>query len=276
MTYTCSVCKEIKTEEIAKLEHTKETVQGKAPSCTEPGLTDGVKCSVCQTVITAQTTIPTTEHQYDENGNCSCGASQSTPKFTVTFNVDGNLTEVEVESGNTVNKPADPEKSDYTFKHWTLNGQEYNFSSPVTESIELVAVFEKVVLQPTTVTITMSNNNWTNGTKYSNITVDDNITITASTAGNNGKYYSSDRTWRIYQSDSGTFTIKAAEGKTIVSIIIVYKSSNNGYACHNSTKVASGSTYTVNANSIQLSAKTTTSGKSNGQVLIQYITIVYQ
>ena len=44
------------------VKHTEETIPGKAATCTETGLTDGVKCSVCGTVLVAQEVIPTTEH----------------------------------------------------------------------------------------------------------------------------------------------------------------------------------------------------------------------
>ncbi len=46
-------------------EHTEETIHGKAATCTETGLTDGVKCSVCGTVLVAQQEIPATGHTYD-------------------------------------------------------------------------------------------------------------------------------------------------------------------------------------------------------------------
>ena len=42
--------------------HTEETIPGKAATCTETGLTDGVKCSVCGTVLVAQQEIPATGH----------------------------------------------------------------------------------------------------------------------------------------------------------------------------------------------------------------------
>lgn len=73
--YECSVCYkrfvdgesgkvEVSAEElvIPKLEHTEETIPGKASTCTETGLTDGVKCSVCGTVLVAQEVIPATGH----------------------------------------------------------------------------------------------------------------------------------------------------------------------------------------------------------------------
>lgn len=42
--------------------HTEQTVPGKAATCTEPGLTDGVKCSVCSEVLRAQEEIPANGH----------------------------------------------------------------------------------------------------------------------------------------------------------------------------------------------------------------------
>ena len=44
------------------VKHTEETIPGKAATCTETGLTDGVKCSVCGTVLVAQQEIPATGH----------------------------------------------------------------------------------------------------------------------------------------------------------------------------------------------------------------------
>jgi len=42
--------------------HTEETVPGYAATCTETGLTEGKKCSVCGEVLTAQETIPALGH----------------------------------------------------------------------------------------------------------------------------------------------------------------------------------------------------------------------
>ena len=55
-------------------EHTEETIPGKAATCTETGLTDGVKCSVCNEVLVAQQEIPATGHTYDAvtTGNNVC------------------------------------------------------------------------------------------------------------------------------------------------------------------------------------------------------------
>ena len=48
--------------EIAALGHTEKTVAGKAATCTETGLTDGKKCTVCGVTTVAQEEIPASGH----------------------------------------------------------------------------------------------------------------------------------------------------------------------------------------------------------------------
>ncbi|MCH5155078.1 MAG: InlB B-repeat-containing protein [Clostridiales bacterium] len=68
-------------------------------------------------------------------------------QYTVTFMVDGDKhAEIKVEHGKTVgnNKPADPEKTGYTFDSWhlgTLDGEVYTFTTPVIGNITLVAAW---------------------------------------------------------------------------------------------------------------------------------------
>jgi len=61
----------------------------------------------------------------------------------VTFNPDGGVltgsATVEVEYGQTVAKPTDPTKENFTFEFWMLDDKEYDFSKPVTKDITLVA-----------------------------------------------------------------------------------------------------------------------------------------
>ncbi len=61
MTYTCA-CGDSYTEEISANGHTEVVLPAVAPTCTETGLTAGVKCSVCDDVITAQTVVPAKGH----------------------------------------------------------------------------------------------------------------------------------------------------------------------------------------------------------------------
>ena len=87
----CTVCDtelSRKTVTVDALGHTEETIPGKDATCTETGLTDGVKCSACGEILTAQKEIPAKDHDYDavvtaptctEKGyttyTCTCGYS---------------------------------------------------------------------------------------------------------------------------------------------------------------------------------------------------------
>ena len=67
-TATCTakaVCEVCGAEYGELASHTEETVAGKAATCTEAGLTDGKKCSVCGETLTAQEEIPAVAHVYD-------------------------------------------------------------------------------------------------------------------------------------------------------------------------------------------------------------------
>lgn len=59
----CSACGEEYGDLVA---HTPETLPAKAATCTESGLTDGEKCSVCGDILTAQEEIPALGHSFGE------------------------------------------------------------------------------------------------------------------------------------------------------------------------------------------------------------------
>ena len=63
MSYSCTVCKTVlSTEEIPMSAHTEVTVPLVASTCTKTGLTEGKKCSVCNTVTVAQKTVTKKAH----------------------------------------------------------------------------------------------------------------------------------------------------------------------------------------------------------------------
>lgn len=70
-----------------------------------------------------------------------------------------------------------------------------------------------------TVTFTFSDlanaNSWQNGVAYTSVEISP-ITLTAGGGGNNGKYYTSDQTWRMY--NGGTVTITPEEGYEITAV----------------------------------------------------------
>ena len=66
--------------------------------------------------------------------------------WTVTFNSDGG-TEVKTQTivdGETAAAPVDPVKDGYKFIGWTLDGETYDFKTPVTANITLTAVYEEI------------------------------------------------------------------------------------------------------------------------------------
>ena len=70
-TYTCSRCGDsYVADETAALGHTEEIIPGKAATCTETGLTEGKKCSVCGEILVAQEEIPALGHDF-VNGECT-------------------------------------------------------------------------------------------------------------------------------------------------------------------------------------------------------------
>ena len=60
--YTCESCAYSYTETVEALGHTEEVISGKAATCTETGLTDGVKCSACGETLVAQEEIEALGH----------------------------------------------------------------------------------------------------------------------------------------------------------------------------------------------------------------------
>ena len=61
-TYTCTVCKETKTEAIDATGHTPVDVAEQPATCTEAGHTAGTKCSVCDAILSGMEEIPATGH----------------------------------------------------------------------------------------------------------------------------------------------------------------------------------------------------------------------
>ena len=116
-------------------------------------------------------------------------------------------------------------------------------------------------------------NNWVNGTKYINFDLNTDISITASEHGNNAKYYISGENWRIYQTDSGTFTINSANGN-ILSVKITYASENTGILTFNGATVESETEVEINATSATFGIGNTEVA-GNGQARITEIEVIY-
>ena len=79
----CATCGEELSREtvtVPTIPHTEEIIPGKEATCTETGLTDGVKCSVCGEILVAQEVIEALGHDWQEDGSCSrCDEVQEQP-----------------------------------------------------------------------------------------------------------------------------------------------------------------------------------------------------
>lgn len=119
-----------------------------------------------------------------------------------------------------------------------------------------------------------ATNNWTNSTKYTEIELDSNITATVTGGANTGKYYTSGENWRIYQNESPTLKISAADGYEISSVKITYTIDNSGVLTLNGTNIDSGNTVNVNSKSVTFSVGNKGTA-TNGQVRVTSIEVVY-
>ena len=133
--------------------HTEVTIPGKAPTCTETGLTDGKKCSVCGEITVPQQVIPVLPHS-DENGDgmCDqCGHEMAIQQYTVIVN-GGMITGTDkttalVNEGQTVSVTANAVEGKL-FKGWSIDGgativsQSQTYTFTVTADVTVVAVFE--------------------------------------------------------------------------------------------------------------------------------------
>ena len=76
-TYTCTRCKKTRTETIAATGHKAVKDAAVAATCETAGKTEGSHCSVCNTVIKAQTTVAALGHSWD-NGKVTKAATCTT------------------------------------------------------------------------------------------------------------------------------------------------------------------------------------------------------
>lgn len=72
--------------------------------------------------------------------------TQSTQRYSVTFDTDGGneIRAVSVNKDDTVARPQNPTKNGFTFAYWELDGEEFDFSQPITADIKLKAIWEAI------------------------------------------------------------------------------------------------------------------------------------
>ena len=118
-----------------------------------------------------------------------------------------------------------------------------------------------------------SAHSWKDATQYTTVSIDSNITATASGGANTGKYYTSGTNWRFYQSGGGgTLTINASNSKKITAITITYTSSNSGiFKYGTDSTVTSGSE--IEFDNVSSVAFSVTSSGTSGQCRVTEISV---
>lgn len=77
------------------------------------------------------------------------------PTYTVTFAGEGvTLSPKTAQENTTIAKPADPERDGYIFEGWLLDGELYDFTTPITADITLTASWIEDTTAPSTYTVT--------------------------------------------------------------------------------------------------------------------------
>ena len=255
------------------------------------------------TGLTANTTYYV--RPYATNGNGTAYGTQTSfktlelPKYTVTLNAGPGtcaayVTETSAGAGVTLPTPT-LDCGNWEFAGWATSAVATETSSkPATlltgtykpsNNITLYAVYQRTeeaesngseteVTKSVSISEYATANSWTNDTKYTSVTIDENITATASTGTNTGKYYTSGTNWRFYQTEKATLTLSAATGCTIKTIKVTYSVSNTGTLTYSGSNVASNTATTINATSATFGVENTGSA-TNGQVRITAISVTY-
>ena len=89
-TSTCANCGDVKTRTVKKKAHTEEIIPEKVPTCEEPGLTEGIRCSVCGEILKEQKTEgEATGHNFGEYKTTKAATALNTGVKTRTCGVCG-------------------------------------------------------------------------------------------------------------------------------------------------------------------------------------------
>ena len=218
---------------------------------------------------------------------------------TVTFNTGTNNPTINAikgtsETGITLPEGPTPACTDWTFAGWaeksvtetttepTLLSQGNNYKPK--EDCTLYAVYSKEeentqggeteVTKSVSISDYAEANNWTNEKKYTSVSIDENITATASTGTNTGKYYTNGTNWRFYQTETATLTLSAATGCTIKTVKVTYTVTSTGVLTYEGSNQASGTPIEINATSATFGVGNTSSA-TDGQVRVTAIEVTY-
>lgn len=169
-----------------------------------------------------------------------------------------------------------------TFNGTPLSAEEdgsYKVASYLENKIT-VTVVQDIAYEDTTVEYSIEtikeNNSWVNGTQYLTLpTGKEELSITATGGTNTGKYYDSGFEWRFYQNENPALSISVSGSHVIKSVTITYNSSNGGIATYNEVQYKTGEEIKVASQSLVAIGVANTGTKSNGQMKVTKIKVIY-
>ncbi len=205
------------------------------------------------------------------------------PKYTVTLG-DDNSTLTEEYGGEGVELPSRNTVADYTFAGWsTTNIETETTTAPngiisagnykPAANIILYPVYTRseVTSFESSVSANISEQGWTNGTKYTSLVLNGDITASVDGGSNSGKYYSTGTSWRIYSSEDGTLTITANSGCSLESVTLTFTGESTTKPAtveYNGTTITSGTAVDVTGTSAEFAV-------TGGQARITNISVTY-
>lgn len=103
--------------------------------------------------------------------------------YVINFNTDGgnSISNQIINKDGTITKPQDPVRDGYKFLGWYSNNVLFDFNTPVTKNLELVAKWEKVKDNSTTATTTTTKKNDTTSSTTKKTTTKKNDTTNTTT-----------------------------------------------------------------------------------------------
>ncbi len=128
--------------------HTEETIPGKEATCTEAGLTEGVKCSDCGEILTAQVEIPAEGHTWNIDEEYTARHCTVCSAVTVVFvdKVNNPVYEAIVASGSFISdedlaaaEAALPTVYGYKFSKW-----DDDLTTEIIAETTLMATYKKI------------------------------------------------------------------------------------------------------------------------------------
>ena len=140
---TCSKCGETEGEPLG---HTEEVIPAVAPTCTETGLTEGKKCSVCGEITVQQQVVDALGHDFAEGTCTRCGEKDPDYVTVIASGWSGYTTWELTSDGTLTFSPTDQKENGQTNlkNYWKVNGVLTLPWSDYAESITKVVIEEGI------------------------------------------------------------------------------------------------------------------------------------